>query len=225
MKVLPARFRCRSNAERLGGMNSHQLLGARGVDVAEAHITGDAREIRRCVKRAIRSGRKLVIVGGGDGTLTQIVGAFAHSKVTLGVIPLGTGNSFARSLGIAPELDAAVDAIAGGRCKRVDLGRVNQTYFANFSTLGLSADIAGATSGKLKSTIGSAAYAVARPDVWLDRHEPGFSYPSGHATTAVVFYGAWVAVLWTSPRGPVLLRAGGGPQCGARDAVRVKARR
>jgi membrane-associated phospholipid phosphatase len=42
-------------------------------------------------------------------------------------------------------------------------------------------------------------FARARPDAWLYRHEPGFSYPSGHAATAVVFYGAWVMVLWTSP--------------------------
>jgi membrane-associated phospholipid phosphatase len=42
-------------------------------------------------------------------------------------------------------------------------------------------------------------FARARPDAWLYRHEPGFSYPSGHATTVVVFYGAWLFVLWASP--------------------------
>jgi membrane-associated phospholipid phosphatase len=42
-------------------------------------------------------------------------------------------------------------------------------------------------------------FARARPDTWLYRHESGFSYPSGHATTAVVFYGAWALALWTSP--------------------------
>jgi YegS/Rv2252/BmrU family lipid kinase len=142
-------------------MQAHQLLIARGVDVAEAHIAGDARETLRHVKRAMRAGRKLIIVAGGDGTLTQVVGAFAHTDVTLGVIPVGTGNSFARSLGIAPELDPAVEAIAGGRCERVDLGRVNRRYFANFSTLGLSSDISSATPAKLKGAIGAAAYAVA----------------------------------------------------------------
>jgi diacylglycerol kinase (ATP) len=152
-------------------VQAHQLLIERGVNVDEAHIASDARETRRHVKRAIRAGRKLVIVAGGDGTLTQVVGAFAHTDVTLGVIPVGTGNSFARSLGIAPELESAVEAIAAGRCERVDLGRVNRTYFANFSTLGLSADISGATPGRLKGAIGAAAYAVAglRP---LLMHQP-----------------------------------------------------
>jgi diacylglycerol kinase (ATP) len=142
-------------------VRAHQLLIARGVEVDEAHIAPDARETCRHVKRAIRAGRKFIIVAGGDGTLTQVVGEFAHTDVTLGVMPVGTGNSFARSLGIAPEVDAAVDAIAAGKCERVDLGRVNKTYFANFSTLGLSADISGATPSKLKGAFGAAAYAMA----------------------------------------------------------------
>jgi undecaprenyl-diphosphatase len=42
-------------------------------------------------------------------------------------------------------------------------------------------------------------FARHRPDAWLYRHEPGYSYPSGHATTAVVFYGAWLLVVWGAP--------------------------
>jgi len=51
-------------------------------------------------------------------------------------------------------------------------------------------------------------FARPRPEAWLFRDEPGFSYPSGHATTAVVFYGAWLVVLWSSPL-PLPVRAGG----------------
>lgn len=160
----------RSSHSRLF-MEAHQRLVARGLAIDEAHVAADAREAKRRVKHAIRAGRELIIVAGGDGTMTHVVGAFAHTEAILGVVPLGTGNSFARSLGIVPELDAAVDAIAGGSCQRVDLGRVNDTYFANFSTLGLSADISGATPHALKHAIGAAAYAVAgiRP---LLTHQP-----------------------------------------------------
>jgi YegS/Rv2252/BmrU family lipid kinase len=150
----------RSSNSRLF-MEAHQRLIERGLSVDEAHVAADAKDARRHVKRAIRAGRKLIIVAGGDGTMTQIVGAFAYADAVLGVLPLGTGNSFARSLGIEPELESAVNAIVDGRCERVDLGLVNKTYFANFSTLGLSADIASATPRKLKDTIGTAAYAVA----------------------------------------------------------------
>jgi len=150
----------RSSHSRLF-MAAHQRLIARGIAVDEAHVATDARDACRQVKRAIRAGRELIVVAGGDGTMTRVVGAFAHRPATLGVLPLGTGNSFARSLGIASELEAAIDAIVAGTCKHVDLGRVNETYFANFSTLGLSADISAATSSKLKGAIGTAAYAVA----------------------------------------------------------------
>ncbi len=142
-------------------MEAHARLLARGVAVDEAHVARNARETRRHVKRAIRAGRRLIIVAGGDGTMTQVVGAFAHTDAVLGILPLGTGNSFARSLGIGPQLVAAVDTIVDGVCERVDLGRVNRTYFANFSTLGLAAEISGTTPGKLKAALGAAAYAVA----------------------------------------------------------------
>lgn len=148
-----------SNSRRF--VEAQQQLLARGLSIDKTRLAANAKETLRYVKRAIRSGHKLVIVAGGDGTMTQIVGAFAHTEAILGVLPLGTGNSFARSLGIEPDIESAVRVIVDGRCNRVDLGIVNKTYFANFSTLGLSADISGATSSKLKGAIGTAAYAVA----------------------------------------------------------------
>jgi membrane-associated phospholipid phosphatase len=51
-------------------------------------------------------------------------------------------------------------------------------------------------------------FARARPSGWLYRHELGFSYPSGHAATAVVFYGAWALALWASPLPPAVRIAG-----------------
>jgi undecaprenyl-diphosphatase len=51
-------------------------------------------------------------------------------------------------------------------------------------------------------------FARARPNAWLYRHELGYSYPSGHATTAVVFYGGWLVVLWNSSLPPAVRAAG-----------------
>ncbi len=142
-------------------MQAYSKLLAAGIAIDEAYIAAGSREVRRYVRGAIRAGRKLVIVGGGDGTLSGVAGAFAYADVTLGVLPLGTGNSFARSLGIRADLDAAVAVIAGGHLEYVDLGRVNKRYFANVATIGLPADISAATPAALKETIGDAAYAVA----------------------------------------------------------------
>ena len=116
--------------------------------------------LRRCLKRLIRGGTELIIVAGGDGTMTAAAGHLARSRAVLGVLPMGTGNSFALSLGIA-DLPAAVDAIAGGRTVKIDLGKVNGTYFANFATIGLSSRIAAATPNRLKKIVGAAAYVLA----------------------------------------------------------------
>jgi undecaprenyl-diphosphatase len=56
--------------------------------------------------------------------------------------------------------------------------------------------------------LAKAIFARPRPAAWVYRHEPGFAYPSGHATTAVVFYGAWLVVLWNAAL-PLPVRAGG----------------
>jgi YegS/Rv2252/BmrU family lipid kinase len=136
------------------------MLSDRGVQLVSTDLVGDHRDLRRRVRRALKKGARLVIVGGGDGTMTAAAGELAKSRAVLGVLPLGTGNSFALSLGIT-DLDVAVEAIVAGREVAVDLGSVNGTYFANFATIGLSSTIARATPNWLKKVVGAAAYILA----------------------------------------------------------------
>ena len=68
----------------------------------------------RC-KAVAERGDKLVVVGGGDGTISAAASALAGSKTALGILPLGTLNHFARDLGIPTELDEAAKLIATGR--------------------------------------------------------------------------------------------------------------
>lgn len=140
---------------------ARMLLAERGISVVESHAVQDKEELQRRVREAVRSGAKLVIVCAGDGGQTVVVGEFAHRRAVLGVIPSGTGNSFAQSLGIELELERAVDTIVNGKVASVDLGVVNGTYFANFATIGLDSEIAAQTSHRLKRIVGMAAYAVA----------------------------------------------------------------
>ncbi|HTD33723.1 MAG TPA: YegS/Rv2252/BmrU family lipid kinase [Candidatus Elarobacter sp.] len=140
----------------------HELLHTNGVRVAAFHVVANHAELARCARRAAKSGAPVVVAGGGDGTMAHAVDALAHRETILGVLPLGTGNSFARSLGLDPhDLGAAVRTIAGGNVERIDLGRVNGTYFANFATIGISSEIAGATPSRVKSWSGPLAYALA----------------------------------------------------------------
>ncbi|GAC1390342.1 MAG: lipid kinase [Vulcanimicrobiaceae bacterium] len=137
-----------------------KMLTERGVSVVESHIVADRVMLLERVQQAVKSGHKLIVVCGGDGAQTTAVAALARSKSVLGVIPGGTGNSFIQTLGIEPTLDAAVDAIVNGRVRKVDLGRVNGRYFANFSTIGLTAEVGAHTPKWLKRVTGPLAYAI-----------------------------------------------------------------
>jgi diacylglycerol kinase (ATP) len=139
---------------------AREMLEARGVRLTMTHVVDDHRDLCRFVRRAVKRGTHLVIVAGGDGTMTAAAGQLAKSGSIMGVLPLGTGNSFALSLGIT-DLETAVDAIVTGRTALVDLGCVNGTYFANFATIGLSSAIAEATPNRLKKIVGAAAYVLA----------------------------------------------------------------
>lgn len=78
-----------------------------------------------------------VIVGGGDGTVSVAAAAAAASGATLGVLPLGTMNLFARSLGVPLDLDAAAVALARAQPVRVDIGTVNGRFFVHHVSLGV----------------------------------------------------------------------------------------
>ncbi|GAC1310714.1 MAG: lipid kinase [Vulcanimicrobiaceae bacterium] len=137
-----------------------QLLASRGIDLVDFVVASDEEMVRKRLERCVDGGATLAIVGGGDGAMTVAAGVLAHRKCALGVLPLGTGNSFALTLGISDDLPTAIDVIAAHRVARVDLGTVNGTYFANFATIGLSAEIADRAPHALKAIVGTAAYAV-----------------------------------------------------------------
>lgn len=137
-----------------------QRLAAHGIDVAAIVTVEDSTTLFKRVRKLVQRGAAAILVGGGDGSMAEAAGALADRETILGVLPLGTGNSFAQTLGIGTALDRAIEIIAGGRIAAVDLGIVNGRYFANFATIGLSAEIAAKTPHALKGIIGSAAYAV-----------------------------------------------------------------
>ena len=79
----------------------------------------------------------ILVVAGGDGTIGTAAAALADSGRALGIIPLGTLNHFARDAGIPADLEQAVDVIAAGHRRRVDLAEVNGRIFVNNSAVGL----------------------------------------------------------------------------------------
>ena len=81
--------------------------------------------------------RRLVVVGGGDGTLGCAAGALAGRDTALGILPLGTRNHLARELGIPLDLPGAAKLIAAGRRRAIDLGRCNDRVFVNNASIGV----------------------------------------------------------------------------------------
>jgi YegS/Rv2252/BmrU family lipid kinase len=102
-----------------------------------------------------------VIVCGGDGTLCLAAPGLVSTGLPLGVIPMGTANDLARTLGIPEDPEAAAEVILGGWRRRIDLGTVNGKPFFNVASIGLSADLAETLTTGLKRRWGRAGYALA----------------------------------------------------------------
>jgi len=106
-----------------------------GIDAEPQLLEGS--EIRGAAKIAIAAGTKLVIAGGGDGTVGCVAGVLAGTDTVLGVLPLGTLNHFARDLCISTDLKRAATLIATGKSRRIDIAEVNGRSFINNSAIGL----------------------------------------------------------------------------------------
>lgn len=111
-------------------------------DRAEVFVTerrGHARELARA---AAGRGARLVISWGGDGTLNEVASALAFGNVPLGLVPAGSGNGFARELGVAPRPERAIADAIGAKPRAIDLGEVDDRLFVNVAGFGFDAYVA-----------------------------------------------------------------------------------
>ncbi|PZO91011.1 MAG: diacylglycerol kinase [Sphingomonas sanxanigenens] len=133
-------------------------LAAAGVELIAAHALRDPRELVPTVRKALAAGAPMVIVGGGDGSLSMSVDEFVGKNAVFALLPLGTANSFARTMNIPLDLDGAVAVIADGERRRIDLGVIDDDYFANCAAIGLSPMIAETVPHGLKRVGGRIGY-------------------------------------------------------------------
>ena len=106
-----------------------------GLEAKVELIDGGDCEVR--AKAIAERGDKLLVVGGGDGTISAAASALLGTKTALGILPLGTLNHFSRDLGIPDKLDEAVKLIAKGKARQVDVAEMNDHVFINNSAIGL----------------------------------------------------------------------------------------
>ena len=110
-------------------------LQAAGISGPIDLVSGD--DLGARITDAVERGMSLIIVGGGDGSVSAAAGAIAGSASRLGILPMGTLNHFARDLGISFDLDEAARLIASGVERRVDLGKIGERPFINNVAIGL----------------------------------------------------------------------------------------
>jgi YegS/Rv2252/BmrU family lipid kinase len=113
-----------------------EAFEAAGTD-ARISLVADGADLVRLAHSAARGDAETVVAGGGDGTTSSVAAALIGSDKTLGVLPLGTMNHFAKDLGIPLDIEGAVGTIVAGHAVRVDVGEVNGRIFLNNSSLGL----------------------------------------------------------------------------------------
>lgn len=126
------------------------------------HATSGAGDAMKEARRISEREYDLVVVAGGDGTINEVVSGIAEApyKPTLGIIPAGTTNDFARALAIPRDIQKAVDMIIEHRVQALDIGKVNGKYFVNIAGGGWLTELTYDVPIKLKSAIGQLAYYI-----------------------------------------------------------------
>jgi diacylglycerol kinase family enzyme len=103
----------------------------------QIHIAGSGSEVGDLARRSVAEGARLVVAGGGDGTVNAVASVLVGGDVVLGILPLGTLNHFAKDLEIPLDIGAATRNTLQGRVISVDVGDVNGRIFLNNSSLGV----------------------------------------------------------------------------------------
>lgn len=116
-----------------------RIIGTPGVELVETTHAGHASEL---AKQAARAGCPRVVAIGGDGTVHEVGTALLHSKTALGVVPLGSGNGYARSMNIPLKVDQAIDHALTAEPEPMDTAKVNEIPFLGIAGWGFDALVA-----------------------------------------------------------------------------------
>lgn len=131
-----------------------------GIEITSSHFDLRVDYVRRVLEAAAEAGISTVLVAGGDGSVGTMAEHLIESEFTLGVVPAGTYNDFARSLGIPMNVAGAVRVVAQGLRAKVDAGRAGERIFAEAAVMGVNTDFA-RRAERLRGRIGRLSYLLA----------------------------------------------------------------
>lgn len=134
------------------------------VEGVEVRVTYEYGDVLRFVAEAIEDGVKRLVIGGGDGSVNEIVDAMAkfprEDHPELAILPLGTANDFATACQIPSDSLEALRLAVSGSCTSVDIAKANERHFANMATAGFGAQVTAETPVELKNFLGGGAYTL-----------------------------------------------------------------
>lgn len=131
----------------------------------DVRATWEAGDAGRYAAEAVRDGIDVIIAAGGDGTVNEVASGMLSEQTpspsALAVVPYGTANDFATSLGIFKGNPlSALQLAATGTVTPIDVGRVNGRIFVNVTSGGFGAEVTSNTPAQLKKALGGIAYSL-----------------------------------------------------------------
>lgn len=174
-----------SRAQRMVG-NALAYLAVHGFDLDVRQSSSSkslANVIHDCAEHA-----DAVVVAGGDGTVNGSIAALIDAGKPVGILPFGTANDLALTLGIPADPLAAAGIIANGHLRPIDVGKVNDAYFLNVASVGLSVNIAKRQDEQLKRQWGVFSYVVATVDTLSAAQRFAATITCGDRTERVLAY-------------------------------------
>lgn len=136
-----------------------EKLEVAGYETSVHATTGEG-DATIAAKKAVERGFDVIIASGGDGTLNEVVAGVSsfENRPTIGLIPTGTTNDFARALRIPRDINDAIDIIVKGETIPVDVGLMNDRHFINIAGGGRMTELTYEVPSKLKTVLGQLAY-------------------------------------------------------------------
>ena len=148
-----------------------QILTEKNINF-DIDITSQPGEATYLSQKASKNNFRVIVAVGGDGTIHEVVNGMIEAGCTLGVIPLGLGNDFAKGIGIPFGLQEACLAISEGTTRIIDIGKINNRYFVNGLGIGFDALVALESQRIKKFSLTRWIYLCAALKALLTYHAP-----------------------------------------------------
>ena len=134
------------------------------VEDVQVRVTYEYGDVERFMLEAVQNNVERLIIGGGDGSVNEMVHAMAtlprDKRPELAILPLGTANDFATACEIPLESLEALRFAVTGAATSIDIAKANDRHFVNIATEGFGAQITAETPVELKNFLGGGAYTL-----------------------------------------------------------------